>query len=156
LLCVSATPRGLIFRSRFDPRYRPNTAHDAIDFKDMRVDVATGCLAFGHDHFGPGDGRIHAGDVRLHFGQQGSHFGAPRPRGVAIAKRRPWLRCASAFAKASADKSPWQARLRCMWRARFSNIIVIRLSADRRGTPSPFAPPDAPPHRFDEKRGRLG
>jgi hypothetical protein len=131
----------------------------------VRVEAARR-FSRGDERLGISDGRFHAGDVGTHLCEQGPHLGPLRPEGVAVTRfrsrlrcataRQARLRCASAFAKASADKSPWQARLRLAWRVRFSNIIVIRLPAHRRGTPSPFAPPDAPPHRFDEKRGRLG
>jgi hypothetical protein len=94
------------------------------------------------DHLlGRSDGGFHARDQRLNARMMGPPLGQTGFDGVAVARLRSRLRYASAFAKASADKTPRQTR--------FGNIIVFAILV--LGPPPPSLA-RAPPHRFDQKR----
>jgi hypothetical protein len=81
------------------------------------------------NRFSGGNRRFHPGDVEPHRLQECLRFRPFQLKGIAVARLRSRLRCASAFAEASADKTPWQAR------TAFGNIIVMQEMDGGRGVP---------------------
>jgi len=66
----------------------PHPQHDAAPFMHYARDAAArpGFVALGDDHFGGGNGGLHARDESVHLRFDGAEFGRARLGSIAVAK----------------------------------------------------------------------